>query len=210
MCDEHNEPRFGNLFKDLHDLDGVLRVEVARRLVRKDDVCALDERAGDRYPLLLSARKRVALLVLIPPHIHDFKNFFAAALYLRFIVKSGDEHGVAHDFGYGTSSFKIIILKNKPDFGVAYFIYLARDVLAVDINSTAVLPFQPADNVQKRRFAAARLAEDGDKTFFGKVKRYAFQYLIFIARTGIERLFYILYFYLDHYFDPLLRLLRID
>ena len=37
-----------------------------------------------------------------------------------------------------------------------------------------------------------------------------FQYLIFIARTGIERLFYILYFYLDHYFDPLLRLLRID
>ena len=48
------------------------------------------------------------------------------------------------------------------------------------------------------------------ETFFGKIEGNAFEYLIFIARTGIERLFYILYLDLDHYFDPLLRLLRID
>ena len=211
MRHEHHEPRSGNLFEYIHDLDGVLRVEVARRFVCKNYIRSLYKRAGYRHPLFLSARKRVPLLVLVTLHIHDFQDFFAAALYLRFVLETGNEHRVAHYFGYGIASFEIIVLEDKPYLRVAYLIYLARDVLPVYDYLSAVLFFKSAEDIQKSCFSRTALTENSHESLVGKVEGNAFQYLIAVSRTGIERLFYVLYLYLDHtYFDPLLRLLRID
>ena len=211
MRDEHHEPRFGNLFEYIHDLDCVLRVEVARRFVRKDYIRSLYQRAGYRHPLLLSARKRVPLLVLVTLHIHDFQDFFAAALYFRFVLETGNEHRVSHDLRYCITAFKVIVLEDKAYLRVAYLIYLARDVLPVYDYLSAVLFFKSAEDIQKSCFSRTALTENSHESLVGKVEGNAFEYLVAVSRTGIERLFYVLYLDLDHtYFDPLLSDLRID
>jgi hypothetical protein len=43
--------------EEIHDLERQVRVEVARRLVGQDDLRLVDERAGDRDALLLTARQ---------------------------------------------------------------------------------------------------------------------------------------------------------
>ena len=49
--------------QELEDLPADQRVEVARRLVGDDDPRVMDERAGDRRPLLLAARQLVGVLL---------------------------------------------------------------------------------------------------------------------------------------------------
>ena len=177
----HDEFGLGDLFENVHDLHGVFRVEVARRLVGENDIRALDECAGNSYALFLSAGERVALFVPEPLHIYERQNFFRSARYLALVPKSCDVHGVAHDLGDGIAAFEIVILEDKAYFCVAYLIHFSGNVFAVYVDLSLILFIQPADNVEQGRLAAARLAVYGDKAFFGKFKGDALQHLVAIA-----------------------------
>ena len=200
MCYKHHEFCFGYFFQNIHYFIGVLRVEVAGRLVRKNYVRALYKRAGNRNPLLLSARKRVALLVLEPLHIDEFKNFFAAAFYLFFVLETRKQHCVAHDFGDRIAAFEIVVLKDKAYLAVADTVRVAAHRFAVYDDFAAVGFLQTAEDVQKRRFTAARFTEYSDKPFIRQIERNAFKYLISRRRMGVESLFYV--FYANHLFRP--------
>ena len=201
----HDEFGLGDLFENVHDLHGIFRVKVARRLVGKDYVRALDERAGDSYPLFLSAGKRVTLFVLEPLHVHEREDFFAPPFDLGFVLKARDVHGIFHDLGDGIAAFQIVVLKDEPDLSIADLIHLARHIFAVDIYFAAVLPVKPADNVEKRGLTAARFAVYGDKAFFGKLEGDALQYLV--AVTGVRVEYFADVFDFNHLL-PLLKLLR--
>ena len=70
------------LMQELEDLDARAEVELARRLVRQQDRVAGRERAGDRDPLLLTARQLV-LEAVQPPAEAD------AIEYLRRVGRRG-------------------------------------------------------------------------------------------------------------------------
>src|SRR5262245_58986162 len=53
--EEYRLPLGPDLLKERHHLDARLRVEVACRLVREDELGAIDDRPGDSHPLLLTA-----------------------------------------------------------------------------------------------------------------------------------------------------------
>ena len=144
----HDEFGLGDLFENVHDLHGVFRIEVTRRLVGENDIRALDERAGDCYALFLSAGERVALFVFEPLHIYEPQDFFAPPRYFAFILKARDMHGIAHDLGDGIAFFKVIILKDKSCLFIADLINFARNIFAVDINFAFVLLIQTAYNVE--------------------------------------------------------------
>ena len=201
----HDELGLGDFFENVHDLHGIFRVEVARRLVGENDVRTLDERAGDSYALFLSAGERVALFVLKPLHIHERQNLLAPPLYLPLVLKARDVHGVAHDFGYGIAAFEVIILEDKPYFCVAYLIHFSGNVFAVYVDLSFILFIQPADDVEQGRLAAARFAVYGDKAFFGKLEGDALQYLV--AVTGVRVEYFTDVFDFNHLL-PLLKLLR--
>ena len=205
---QNNEFCFGYFFQNIHYFIGILRVEISRGFVRKNHVGAFDQRAGDCDSLLLSARKRVALLVFEALHIHKFQHFFAAAFDFLFVFKARKQHRVAHDFGDRIAAFEIIILEDKAYLLVADTIHVSAHRFAVYGDFTAVGFFQPAQNIEKRCFAAARFPEYRHQPFIGQIERNAFQHLISRRRMGVERLFDI--FHANHYLDPLLKDLRID
>ena len=90
-------------------------------------------------------------------------------------------HGIAHDFCNGIASFKVIILEDKPYLCVAYLIHFPGNVFAVYVDLSLVLSIQPANDIEQGRLAAARLSVYGDKAFFGKFKRNAFQNFVAVA-----------------------------
>jgi hypothetical protein len=59
--DDHRGARAVDPVQELHDPDGRLGVQVARRLVGEQERRVVDERAGDRDALLLAARQLVGI-----------------------------------------------------------------------------------------------------------------------------------------------------
>jgi hypothetical protein len=55
--DKNGRPFLIDLFKQAHDLESQFRIEITRRLIRQDDLGAVDNRPCDRYALLFSVRE---------------------------------------------------------------------------------------------------------------------------------------------------------
>src|SRR5215471_17459221 len=72
----HDDRRPGPVdpVKHLHDADGGRRVDVSRRLVGEQDHRPVDERAGHRDPLLLTAGQRVRHSVVLTLKAHKIEH----------------------------------------------------------------------------------------------------------------------------------------
>ena len=76
MRNDDDEFFAGELFEGIEDLRARLGIERARRLVAHDDLGLFDERPRDGDTLLLPARKRIGLTVVIALHVYHFEEFF--------------------------------------------------------------------------------------------------------------------------------------
>src|SRR5690606_14892601 len=87
--------------------------QVSRRFIRQDPIRFVDQRSGDRHPLLLSAgqlgRKRISLV----GQTHFFKEAFRPFLFVEGNPSS--KQGDHHVFQSGQSRKQVKLLKNKAD-----------------------------------------------------------------------------------------------
>ena len=66
--------------ENVHDLETGAAIEVAGRLIGEDDFRIVDERTGDRHPLLLAAGKLARMMVFAVGKANgseDFSGFLA-------------------------------------------------------------------------------------------------------------------------------------
>ena len=105
----------------LHDMGGILAIEVAGGLVGKQDGGAIGEAAGDGYVLLLSppesSEGKVLQAMLQPNVLEEFQRSGRA-------FPSGQsslEHGNLDVLNHREGGKKVKRLKNKPNFPGAVF-----------------------------------------------------------------------------------------
>ncbi len=157
--DHNNEFFLGNLADKVHDLHARGGVERARRLVGKQNFRFVHERTRDCHALALSAGELVRALVVLTRKPHAVERFFSPLGAFRF-AHARDRQREFDVAQHGLVRDKIVTLKNKADAVVAVNVPVAVAELprayAVDADVARSVLIQPADNIEKRGFAAAR------------------------------------------------------
>ena len=166
MRDHDDELIPGYLLEDIHDLHGGLGVERAGRLVGKQDIRIVHKRAGDGDALHLAAGHLVGLFIHLIAETHALKRPDRALAALA-LAHTRERERQLHVAQYRLVRNEVIALEDKADGVVAVAVpvgvgkVLRR--LAVDDEIAARIVVETADDVEQRRLAAARMAEDGDK-----------------------------------------------
>src|SRR3989442_3540013 len=148
-----------------HDLPGRLRVQIARRLVRKHDVRFVDEGSCDGDPLLLAPGELRGLL-----HrdlIEADRRESIERLLTRFLrVVPADEErqlDVLHALEDGQ---EVVVLEDEPHLHRAEIgfpdVAQGREALACDPDFAGREVVDSGEAVQERRLAAPGRAHDGD------------------------------------------------
>ena len=75
VCDHHNrDSTLVELLKNSHDLDAGPAVEIAGRLICKQHLGFIDQRARNRYALLLAAGELARVMIFAPGKPNRSKN----------------------------------------------------------------------------------------------------------------------------------------
>ena len=176
MRDHDDEAVFGDLFQDLHHLHARLAVERAGRLVGEQNVRIVDERPRDGDALHLAARHLVRLFVELIAEANALKRPDRALAALA-LAHARERERQLHVAQHRLVRDQIIALEDEADGVVAVAVPVGVGKVlrrfAIDDKVAARVLIQPADNVQKRRLAAARMAEDGDKLALAEVEAHA-------------------------------------
>ena len=177
-------------FEHLHNLIGVARVEIARRLVEKEYLRRVYERACDRDALLLSAGHilgKFVKAIFDSESMRQLVEFVAVWLYLFFAQIDGKHYVLPRREG-GNQIVKLI---DYPDFRASK----ARKILCAclgqirisDKYASAVGACVCTHNVEKRALAAAALAHYGHETSARHLQRNVVQN--FEGRIGLVNVF---------------------
>ena len=165
MRDEDDRASGGvKLLEEFHDLMRRFRVEIARRLVRHDDVRIVDEGARDGDALALTARKLVGLMVGTvgkPDGFQEVHGTIAplASADARIDERQGDV------FGCAAFRKQVEVLKYEADLLVARegerVVREVRDLLAVELVRSFRRAVEAAEDVHERRLARAGRPHEG-------------------------------------------------
>ena len=149
-----------------------LQVERAKRLIEQQHARLVDERAGDGDALLLAAGKlgHVAVGVVLKAHKAQHTHDLLLDNVLRLFLERQAEGDVVVNVHVGEES---VLLEDGVDLALVG--RDADDVLAVEEDLALARLQKAAENAQKRRFAAARGAEQRDELIFVNVKRDALE-----------------------------------
>src|SRR6266550_534017 len=127
-----------DLEQQLDDLPRGGRIEVSRGLVREKNPWVMDEGAGDRHPLLLTARKLVGVFAFLSFETHDAEHFLDLRLEMaqRALGHAQREGHVVED---GQVGQQLEILEDHTDLpaqvGQVAPLEPAQ-VLPLDVNAT--------------------------------------------------------------------------
>ena len=140
--------------------DAQRRVEVRQRLVEQEDVGLAHDRAADRHALALAARKiaRVAAEQLLEPQHPRRLGDAPVALRRR---DAGEFQAEGHVLAHVHMRIERIGLEHHRDFALGGRERVDEPV--ADENVAGGRRVEPGDHPQKRRFAAARGADQHDE-----------------------------------------------
>ena len=166
----HNERRELKLTGDHADsfFNGLLdeAVQSRERFVEQQNARLENERSGDGHALLLTAGKFVDALVQMlsqSQKINQFIDFLGSGCG-RVVAKTVDDVVV----GVQVREQRKVL---EHDVEAALLHRHIREVLAVEHNFARGSLRQAENQIQKRRFAAARRTEDGDNFPFSNGER---------------------------------------
>ena len=207
--DHDDEPRLGDLFEKVHDLDAGRAVERAGRLVGKNDLGVVDQRTRDRNALHLTAGKLIGQLLdlLGKP---DLCESFSRTPVALGAADAGQRQSHRDVVQNGHVRNEVVTLKDKtyPEVAVCVPIDVLVDLgrHAVDQQIARRIAVETADDVEERGLAAARLSQHGHEfgvaefevdaleraddavahgIVFGDVTKFEHKYLPFSCRTSI-------------------------
>ena len=129
-----------------------LQIQRAERLVQKQDLGLVDDRACDGDTLLLTAGKRVGHAVLIAFQVDQFQCVFDLVFDVCL--------GLVLDLQTEGDVFRDIHMSKERVF-LEYGVHLPpvrrklRDVFPVEDHAAGIRAFKSADDPERRRFAAS-------------------------------------------------------
>lgn len=152
VCDDNNRLALRiQVLKQRHDLFGRARVQISCWFIPKNDHRIIDDRSGNRHPLLLSAGK------FIRPMMHALgkPNTIERALgSLSAVARTGVHEGKLDVLERRRSRQKIECLEHEPDVSISdvgkLVVVHPRDRLAVEHVFALGGPVQASDQVHKR------------------------------------------------------------
>src|SRR5881394_744371 len=164
--DEHDRLSVGvQLVEQREDLDGRLRVKVARRLVGEQDRGPRDERARDRDPLPLAARELVRQVIAAVREAHAREHALGLGLALGEAQAAIDQR-LHHVLERRCARQQVEVLEDEADLLVAdvgeRILVEPAHVVAVQHVATRSGRVETADDVHQRRLARARGADEHD------------------------------------------------
>ena len=188
MRDHDDQLLFGNLFQDLHDLHAGDRIERAGGLVGQQNVGIVDQRAGDRHALHLTAGHLVGLFVQLVTKADLLQRVNGAGTaLLAGHARKGErqlhvgKHGLVHD--------QVIALEYKADRVIAIGIPVGIAVLlggaTANDQITAGVAVKTANDIQHRGLSAAGGAEDRHEFALTEVDADALQGVNLAITRGI-------------------------
>ena len=176
MRDHDDEAVARDLLENFHDLHARLGVQRAGRLVRQQNVRVVDEGAGDGDALHLAAGHLVWPLVQLIAEADLLQHGNGAGTAL-LAGNAGERQGQLDVCQHTLVRDEIVALKDKADGVVAVGVPVPVAVLlcgdTVDEQVARRVAVQTADDVQKRRLAAAGRTENGDKFIVAKAQAHA-------------------------------------
>ena len=151
--------------KDLHHLDARPRIEVARRLVRKQDRRLGHQRARDRHALLLTARQLIRMMMRAvgKPDRGKRRHRLLPPLAHRTLVAVVEQRQL-HVLDGRRSRQQVEALKHEPDRRVPHVRELVprqrRDVAAVQHVAPARRLVEAAEDVHESGLSGSRRSHD--------------------------------------------------
>ena len=119
VCDDHEclVHLIAQVEKELVQFFLIFGVQATRRLVRKDNGRVVDQRTGNRYALLLAARKFVRLVGHPVGEIHEVEDLLRSFLH-RGRLFTGDQGRDHHVLQGGKLREKLMELEDEADVPV--------------------------------------------------------------------------------------------
>ena len=173
MRHHDDEPVFGDLLQQFHDLHRGLGVQRPRRFIRQQDIRVVHQGAGNGDALHLAAGHLVRFLLKLIPEADFAQRLLrpAAALGMR---NARDCQRQLHIRQNRLVGDQVIGLKDKADGVVAIGVPVGVRELSggasVDDQVSRAEAVQAADDVQQRGLAAAGVAQDRDKLALAEFK----------------------------------------
>ncbi len=153
------------LLEQAENVLGRLRIQVAGRLVGGQERRIVGQRAGNRHALLLPAGQRRGELVGVIRHVHLLQQAHGALEALVGRNRLGEVHGQHHIFDGAQRGQQLKELEDDADGAAAPH---GDFPLGQGVHGGAAYPHlarrrpgDAGDDVDERRLAAARLADDG-------------------------------------------------
>ena len=180
MRNHNHQTLARDLADKLHDLYARHRIERARRFVGEQYFGVIDERAGDRHALHLTARKLVGAFVQFVFQ-SDFDQRVLRSLAAFGFGNARDRERQFDVAEHGLVGNEVIGLEHEPDPMISVYVPIVVFVIlggnAADDEIARGVVVKTADNVQKRGLAATGRAENGHELVLTETEGHAFQRL---------------------------------
>ena len=164
--------------QDLHDLDGGVGIERARRLVCQDDLGIVDDGARDGDTLHLTAGELVGALVHMLSQA-DLRQSLLGALPAFCLGRTRKQQRHLHVRDDALMGDQVVALEDEAHGMVSIRVPVAIEVAfgrsSVDDEVAAGVLVESADDVEQRGLAAAGLTEDTHEFLVTEGNRYALQ-----------------------------------
>ena len=206
VSNEKHEPVARERLEKIHNHDRVLLVEVARRLVGKDERGVLYYRSCNSNSLLLTARESRRQTLAVFLHINASERRKNSRLYLSLVSHTAKSERDCNVIVNAHSLGEVVILEYISDLEVSRAVGVGGDTLTVYQHLTRACLVKTADHIEKRSLSAPRFTEDSDHTAIGESNRNVV-YGVHLICASVAVIF-IQLIYLDHSLAPPFRVLR--
>jgi len=184
--DHQRHPHVVEALEQAHDLQGELRIQVARGLIGDQQGRTTDDRPGDADALLLAAGQRLGHLFLPAQETHLIEcRAHAPADLPRAGARDDQRQG--HVVEYVAIEQQLVILEDHADVapvtGYATPPHL-REILVVHDDAPAGGTLDQRDQLQERALACAGMARDEDHLAIVHVQRESLQRVVTAVALG--------------------------
>src|SRR5215212_12075979 len=168
----HDERKVFGTFQIDQGVDDICRgsaVQVARRFIRKQNLCGIGQRTCDAYALLLPTGELVRQVLGFLFQTDQRKQFGGAGA--AFVWQSTiQQHRKLYVLAGGQDGKKIMSLKDKSQLltaqGSQLFLVVVPQVVVIEQHLTRSRLIQATQQIQQRGLAATARPHDGNKLSF--------------------------------------------
>ena len=161
-----DEALLGDVTDEIHDLHRGYRIQRTRGLVGKKNLGIVDDGARNGDALTLTAGELVWTFVILIGETDAIECLLGAA-HALLLANARNRQGKLDVAKHRLVGNQVVALKNKADAVVAVDVPVPILVIlrgaTVDNEVARGVMVKAADDVQQRRFSAARGAEDGNE-----------------------------------------------